>query len=1457
MSKLKNDKVNVELNIAINKTQANQTNAEIHRLTKSTEELRRQNAESREEISRLKAAEGDYSQEIKRLKDTIKANNEVIKENNRQITLNKTKIQDQTKEVDLSRLSAAQLGKVLKSLKRELNNTARAVDPSRYRDLEAAISRTEVALAKAQRTSKSFRASFLSLDKAATAVKGFFLGIAAVITTQVIGAFKNAVSTIIEFERENSRLAAILGTTKKGIAGLMDEARRLGATTSYTAAQVTQLQIELAKLGFSQQQITDMEAGVLKFAKAVGTDLASAAAFAGASMRIFNISADKTDDMLATLAISTTKSALDFSYLQSAMSTVGPVAKSFGFSIQETVALLGALANAGFDASTAATATRNILLNLADSSGALATALGGKVSNLDELTAGMKKLKDEGVDLAKALELTDKRSVAVFSSFLNNIDTLTDLRDSVTDAGAAFSAMSNEMGNNVDGELKVLSSTVEGVILKFYSATGPLRTLVQAVTKLVEAFGKLIDFMDRHAKAIKVATVAFLSYRAGIILTTAAKAAMTKVSKALYKTSLQELVLMKAKTAAMAVWRSALLLGVAAKEFFTGNTLRAAAAMRIFNATVKANPLGLLLSVIGAVVAAIELFVNKTDKAAVATDHWADAIKRSGELYGQQRAKIETLIMVAENERISLGRRRKAVQELNRIIPGYNAQIDATTLKYRASTTALNEYLNGLEREMRYKAHTDELQKLIGEAEKLRGEADAAGEALAEANQKHWDYIRRREAAGKRQRTYADSVAQKEARKDFNTAKAAADAADAAVDAYKKKIEQRIKEGSLVPDSVVEDAVEESLTKPATEAADKAVGEISNLDAQIQKLKKELKSETDDNVIKDLTRQISELQKKRKELLGKSSAKATRQYADESLKAVEAPIKQDHNARQLAIEQQKAAMSTAEYQKRTAKELKQFYSEQLAAFEAFAAGIPETHTATLDKIREKTDAAQSGLFQAAEQERKAMVDIRQQEFADQLNVFAAFHEAEEDEIRRRAAQGELDSEASELYIQEIKRRSVKVQLDLYRNYFEQVKKDESLTVEERARMEQQLADKIRQLQNRELTDAGKFMETLRNLLAKNPDSLAGIEETYAQRRAAMVQTYDAAIAMAGENSEAAVDLERAKNEKLAQLDEEHRRKMSEGYKVFGDSLIDQRNKELDDIKKLYGDEEKYAAQKAKAIAAVKMKYAMQYAQKFIQLSGDMISAVQDAEIAASDAKYDVLIRQAENNGEDTAALEEEKENKKLEIQKKYADVNFAIKAGEIVANTAVAIMQAFSQMGPIAGAIAAVLLTATGAAQLAQANVERQKIKNMQPSRTSSSSNIDTQSTKSVERVMTGYSEGGYTGPGDRYEVAGLVHRGEYVVPKPIMTDPRVIDAVGTIEAIRLHRARGLQPQPVAGYAEGGYVQSEPGNISFPELTEAVRDLKDAAKNIKAYVLYTDIEDAENALERARKPFTK
>lgn len=125
------------------------------------------------------------------------------------------------------------------------------------------------------------------------------------------------------------------------------------------------------------------------------------------------------------------------------------------------------------------------------------------------------------------------------------------------------------------------------------------------------------------------------------------------------------------------------------------------------------------------------------------------------------------------------------------------------------------------------------------------------------------------------------------------------------------------------------------------------------------------------------------------------------------------------------------------------------------------------------------------------------------------------------------------------------------------------------------------------------------------------------------------------------------------------------------------------------------------------------------------------------EIDNVEAKYNAEIEAAQGNEEKIEQLEQEKAQKKLDIEKKYADVQFAVKASQIIANTALAIMMALGQLGPIAGPIAAAFMGATGAVQLAAANAERQKVKNMTLSGGSSSSK------GSGQRVATGREDGG------------------------------------------------------------------------------------------------------------------
>ena len=310
--------------------------------------------------------------------------------------------------------------------------------------------------------------------------------------TMFVRYLTGAAQKMRDFEQANANLSTIIGINVKEMGALTQSAMELGRSTEYTATQVVQLQTELAKLGFNQGQIINMQKSVLQFATAVGANLADAAAVAGSTLRAFNLSSKDTEDALAVLAVATNNSALSFDRIQQALGTVFPVISAYGLNVRDAAALLGSLANAGLDASSAATATRNILLNLADANGKLAKSMGGPVKTFDDMINGMIRLRDSGIDVAGALELTDKRSVAAFTALLNGADSARELRESLEDVDGELERISEERLQTVEGSTKKLQSAWDGFILSMNESQGAIKNtidwLTRLITKLNEAF---------------------------------------------------------------------------------------------------------------------------------------------------------------------------------------------------------------------------------------------------------------------------------------------------------------------------------------------------------------------------------------------------------------------------------------------------------------------------------------------------------------------------------------------------------------------------------------------------------------------------------------------------------------------------------------------------------------------------------------------------------------------------------------------------------------------------------------------------------------------------------------------------------------------------------------------------------------------------------------------------------
>ena len=313
----------------------------------------------------------------------------------------------------------------------------------------------------------------------------------------VFQTIRSSFNIVKNFEQSQADLQAISGKTAEELSGLTAQAKQLGETTQFSATQITEMQIELAKLGFTNEQISDSTEAVSNFSAATGADIPQAAALAGSALRAFGLDASEMDRVVSTLGVATTKSALSFESLNTGLSTIAPVASSFGFSIEDTTALLGQLANSGFDASSAATATRNILLNLADANGTLAKELGRPIKSADDLAGALTELDAKGIDLGKALELTDKRSVAAFNTFLKGSKDLIPLRDSITGVNDELSDMAEKRLDSVQGQLTLLSSAWEGFILGTNDATGASDKLKAAIGFLAKNLGTILTTIGK------------------------------------------------------------------------------------------------------------------------------------------------------------------------------------------------------------------------------------------------------------------------------------------------------------------------------------------------------------------------------------------------------------------------------------------------------------------------------------------------------------------------------------------------------------------------------------------------------------------------------------------------------------------------------------------------------------------------------------------------------------------------------------------------------------------------------------------------------------------------------------------------------------------------------------------------------------------------------------------------
>ena len=364
--------------------------------------------------------------------------------------------------------------------------------------------------------------------------------------------------------------------------------------------------------------------------------------------------------------------------------------------------------------------------------------------------------------------------------------------------------------------------------------------------------------------------------------------------------------------------------------------------------------------------------------------------------------------------------------------------------------------------------------------------------------------------------------------------------------------------------------------------------------------------------------------------------------------------------------------------------------------------------------------------------------------------------------------------------------------------------------------------------------------------------------------------------------------EQERQQALTNLDqqaEEHRLQIRQQYGLATQQEL--YNAELEQLKMHLQNKEISETEYEEAVKNLKIAKAKEAFDYYANLTSGAMQALMQAEEANVDAKYDAEIEAAKNAGKDTTELEKKKANEKLKIQKKYADVNFAIQASQIIASTAAAIAKTFSELGFPAGIPAAALMAVTGTAQLAAALAERNKVKKMTMQGASSS-------TSSGARVATGLESGGSIDiereqDGKRFHAAyepnrrgfidkptvivgegGYGHSKEWVASNAAVENPTIAPVIDIID--RAQRAGTIRTldmnkfllQQASGRAAGGavspagsngHIQPPAHDASKDMLIRRLTDVLDrlATEGIPASVALNELEQKQQLRDKARR----
>lgn len=329
------------------------------------------------------------------------------------------------------------------------------------------------------------------------------------VTLPLVGLGTLSVKTAATFESAMSQVQATMGLTADSTSELngqtvntMDAlsslAKQMGAETKFSATEAAEAINNMAMAGYDVNEIYGALPEVLNLASAGALDLDYATQLAANGLNVMGYGTDRLSELSNKLAVTASSAYGSVSDFGEGLLVAGGAAKSANLDFTDIFTALGILGDAGISAAEGGTKLRNVILSLYAPTDTAAEELNTLGIQTQDANGNVRDFQDVLKDLSGALDglsesdrlnaintIFNKADIAGVNALLSNCtDRWDELSSTIDNAGDAAGQMSDTQLNNLNGQLTILKSGLEGLGIAFGEALLPL---VKDVTAFIQS----------------------------------------------------------------------------------------------------------------------------------------------------------------------------------------------------------------------------------------------------------------------------------------------------------------------------------------------------------------------------------------------------------------------------------------------------------------------------------------------------------------------------------------------------------------------------------------------------------------------------------------------------------------------------------------------------------------------------------------------------------------------------------------------------------------------------------------------------------------------------------------------------------------------------------------------------------------------------------------------------------